>query len=171
MCFDKNSPKKGYLLGSIDNKRWNLIHTFDLSSNDANEYYNATDGYKVVINHTDKTSVCSARYFRFVIEKLFPGCDGYVVMYNLRIYGVKESEATLGNGGSTTTFIDDYSLKVTPYNLSVHMPTTSIEDLNISPPFTQNRYTASSTNSTSTLAWEAFTPIPTSYKWESAPSM
>ena len=168
---NKNSPKKGYLLGSIDNKRWNLIHTFDLSSNVANEYYNATDGYKVVINHTDKTSVCSARYFRFVIEKLFPGCDGYVVMYNLRIYGVKESEATLGNGGSTTTFIDDYSLKVTPYNLSVHMPTTSIEDLNISPSFTQNRYTASSTNSTSTLAWEAFTPNPSTYMWSCAATL
>jgi len=140
-----NSPKKGYLLGSTDNKRWNLIHTFDLQSNDANEYYTANDGNKVVVNHLDKTSSCLGRYFRFVTEKLFPGCDGYVALYNFRIFGVKESETTLGNGSSVKTFVDDYTPTVSPHNLTLHSGgnTTHLAQ-NAPEPFPQSRFTASS---------------------------
>ena len=145
-----NSPKKGYLLGSTDNKRWNLIHTFELSSNDANEYYTAEYGYKTIVNHTDKTFKCKGRYFRFVIEKLFPGCDGYASLYNLRLLGVKESEASLGNGQSTTTFVNDYTALASPENLTRHAVGNSTYLAQNAPePFPQSRFTASSYESNS----------------------
>ena len=116
--YVKSSPKKGYLLSSLDNKRWRLAHTFDISSNDAREYYNTTDQYGSIYNDISNNELSVGRYWRFVIEKVFPTNSGYVNIRNFKLFGVKESEETKTNGQSTTSFINDYTLTVTPYDLT-----------------------------------------------------
>ena len=110
-----NNVKKGYLLSSLDGKKWNLAHT--LNVNDLTDWYEAGDGgYSVQRHVIPNSDARKGKYWRFVFNSNF-GRTLQGTAGELMIYGVKyPDQVTEGNGALTTNSVLNYTLNATPYD-------------------------------------------------------
>ena len=117
--YHNSSPKKGYLLSSLDGKEWRLAHTFDVSGNNADYTHNVDDGYGYITHDISNNEKAIGRYWRFVTEKIFPGNSSYVWISQFTVLGVKYPSETIE--GELVIDVSNnnsgYTLNATPYDL------------------------------------------------------
>ena len=114
--FTRN-VRKGYLLSSLDGKKWNLIHTHDDPSAVGSAIYSNETFYPICLNITS-TEHSIGRYFRFIVNKTYTSGYAHVPMGKFRLYGVRyPSQVTEGDGATDTTTLISYTPTATPYEI------------------------------------------------------
>ena len=113
----KMNVRKGYLLSSLDGKKWNLIHTLDDPSDDGTTIYSNDTSYPICMKITSsKNSI--GRYFRFIANKSYPSGNAHMRVGKFRLYGVRyPSQVTEGDGATDTTTLISYTPTATPYEI------------------------------------------------------
>ena len=144
--------KKGYLLSSLDGKKWNLAHTLNVQNE--TDWYEAGDGgYSVQRHVIPNSDARKGKYWRFVFNTNF-GRTTNGVAGELMIYGVKyPTQVTEGNGALTTNSVLNYTLNATPYDCTSVTSSLSGQSYSVSSEATADHHLRLFDNVVGDLTW------------------